>query len=64
MRLVGFVALTQLSAYTGSSLSHSVQEAANFFRKRAQLEEEYGRQNIRLARTSLDTYREGEGKAQ
>lgn len=43
--------------------SSSTREASTFLKKRAQIEEEYGRSNIRLARASLEGYRESDGKA-
>lgn len=41
----------------------STKETSNFFRKRAAIEEEYARSSIRLARSSIDSYRESDGKA-
>lgn len=41
----------------------STKEAAAFLRKRAAIEEEYAKSSIRLARSSLDNYRESDGKA-
>jgi hypothetical protein len=39
------------------------QEASIFFKKRAALEEEYGKGLQKLARATTETYATGEGKA-
>lgn len=41
----------------------SAHEAANFFKKRAQIEEEYARAMTKLARSSSQSYSMSEGKA-
>ena len=40
-----------------------LQEASVFFKKRAALEEEYGRGLLKLARTTSETYAMNDGKA-
>lgn len=42
---------------------NSCREAATFFKKRAAIEEEYGRTLQKLAKTSLDSYGSSDGKA-
>jgi hypothetical protein len=40
-----------------------VQEAATFFKARAQIERDYGRDMLKLARTAVDQYALNDGKA-
>ncbi|BGO95571.1 hypothetical protein NBRC10512_007828 [Rhodotorula toruloides] len=41
----------------------SCREASNFLKKRAQIEEEYARQMAKLAKSSIESYSVGDGKA-
>lgn len=46
-----------------SDTNHFLQEASVFFKKRAMLEEEYGRNLQKLARSTVELYAMNEGKA-
>lgn len=53
----------QLLTLTLHHLINHLQEAASFFKKRATIEDDYGKTLQKIARTTSDTYAMSDGKA-